>query len=253
MLVDTHCHLADPAFEADRDAVLARAGAAGVGHIVAIGESPAARRGGPGAGRREPRLSATAGLHPHDARHWSAEQAPGSGARCRHPRVVAVGETGLDYHYDHSPREQQRAAFEAQLELAARDRPPGVIHAREADDDVLCDPAESSATPSRSCIPSAAVRTSCERGLALGHYVSFSGMITFQNWRRTRHPRDAARPAPGRDRRAVPRAGADRGKRNEPAFVRHVAERIAGLRGLRVDELIARTGANAASVFGLRL
>jgi TatD DNase family protein len=231
--------------------VLRRAWDAGVRHIVVIGESPAAADRALALAEAEPRLSATAGVHPHDARTWTADSAPWLRERLRHPRVVAAGEMGLDYHYDHSPRDTQRAVFEEQLALAAEARRPAVIHAREADDDVAAilesQPDAVAILHSFSSGP-ALLRA----GLVLSHYVSFSGMVTFKSWNL-----DQAILETPLDRILLETDGPylapvpHRGKRNEPAFVRQVAERIAGLRGLRVDDLIARTGANAARVFGL--
>src|SRR2546422_6593302 len=118
-LVDTHCHLGDTAFDADRDAVLAQAKALGVTHVVVIGESVAGSERAVTLARGVTGLSATAGVHPHEASSWSAEIEARVRELLAAPEVVAVGETGLDYHYDHSPRERQRRAFEAQLALAA--------------------------------------------------------------------------------------------------------------------------------------
>src|SRR2546426_7437568 len=132
-LVDAHCHLGDAAFDPDRDAVLARAREAGVGHVVVIGATLGESEQAGALAQAHPRLSPTAGIHPHEARHWSAAAA----ARLRDlpalPEVVALGETGLDYHYDHSPRDAQRRAFEAQLTLAREARKPVGVHALEAD------------------------------------------------------------------------------------------------------------------------
>src|SRR5712672_1206652 len=137
-LVDTHCHLGDATFDADRDAVLARARAAGVGHVVVIGESLAGSERAVALARGATRggLSATAGVHPHEASSWSAEVEARLRELLAAPEVVAVGETGLDYHYDHSPRDAQRRSFEAQLGLAAELGKPVVVHARDADDDM---------------------------------------------------------------------------------------------------------------------
>ena len=167
------------------------------------------------------------------------------------PRVVAAGEMGLDYHYDHSPRDRQRVAFDAQLALAREAGKPAVIHAREADDDV--------AAILRAHGRVVAILHSfssglglLRAGLVLRHYVSFSGMVTFRSWAGD----DAIRRIPA-DRLLVETDAPylapvpHRGKRNEPAFVRQVAERIAAVRGLPVEELIAVTGQNAARVFGL--
>src|SRR5205809_7800181 len=134
-LVDAHCHLGDAAFDPDGGAVLTRARDADVGHVVVIGATLPESERAVGLARSRPGLSATAGVHPHEARHWS----PAAAARLRDllalPEVVALGETGLDYHYDHSPRDVQRRAFEAQLTLASEARKPVLVHAREADAD----------------------------------------------------------------------------------------------------------------------
>ena len=253
MLVDTHCHLADPAYEPDRAEVLRRTWEAGVAHVVCIGESPAASDRALALAESEPRISATAGVHPHDASTWSAERAAWLRERLRHPRIVAAGEMGLDYHYDHSPRDLQRSAFDQQLALAGQAGKPAVIHAREADDDVAAilgaHPGVTAILHSFSSGP-ALLRA----GLVLRHYVSFSGMVTFKSWRLDQAIQDTPL-----DRVLLETDGPylapvpHRGKRNEPAYVRQVAERIAAVRGLPVEELIAATGGNAARVFRLRL
>ena len=250
MLTDTHCHLADPAYDADRAEVLDRAWAVGVARIVVIGESPLSADRALALAAADPRLSITAGLHPHEAIAWSSDVEAGLRERLRDPRVVALGEMGLDYHYDHSPRPLQRAAFEAQLTLAAQVGKPVVIHAREADDDVAGILREHPSVPailhSFSSGP-----TLLRAGLDLGHYVSFSGMVTFRNW-----SLDHAILETPADRLLLETDGPylapvpHRGKRNEPAFVRQVAERIAIVRGVPVEELIALTGRNAFRIFG---
>jgi TatD DNase family protein len=249
MLIDTHCHLADPAYDPDRAEVLTRAWAAGLSRIVAIGESRSAVDRALALAAAEPRISITAGVHPHDAGGWSAEAETWLRTVLGRPEVVAAGEMGLDYHYDHSPREAQRAAFEAQLALAREAGKPAVIHAREADDDVAAilraHPDVPAILHSFSSGPGL-----LRAGLDLRHYVSFSGMATFKNWRL-----DGAIMETPLELLLVETDGPylapvpHRGKRNEPAFVRHTAERIAAVRGLPVEELIAITGANAARVF----
>jgi TatD DNase family protein len=252
MLVDSHCHLADPAYDPDRAGVLERAWAAGVGRVIVIGETrPTAERALTLAGS-DPRLRATAGLHPHEASAWGDEYAAWLGRAVRLEPVVAVGETGLDYHYDHSPRAAQRVAFDAQLALARDAGKPAVVHAREADDDVVA--------VLRNHPRTTAILHSFSSGLGLlraavanGHYVSFSGMVTFKSWRLD----DAIRETPP-DRLLLETDGPYlapvpyRGKRNEPGYVRRVAERVAEVLGLEVDALIAATWANAARVFCLR-
>jgi TatD DNase family protein len=252
LLIDAHCHLGDAAFDRDRDAVLRRARAAGVGHVVVIGGTLEESEGAAALARREPGLSATAGVHPHEARHWSTAAAARLKALLALPEVVAVGETGLDYHYDHSPRDAQRRAFEAQLALAAEVGKPVVVHARDADDDVA-------AVLVGARVPVVLHSFSSgskvfDAGMAIGAYFSFSGMITFKNWtmtdRLTACPpdrllveTDAPYLAP------VPH----RGERNEPAFVRDVAMALARIRGESLDTLGQRTTENAGRVFGARL
>jgi len=248
-LVDTHCHLGDAAFNPDRDVVLAGARAAGVGHIVVIGTSVADSERAAALAESLPGLSATAGLHPHEAKDWSPEAEQRLRALLARPRVVAVGETGLDYHYDHSPRPAQRRAFEAQLALAAELGKPVVVHAREADDDVAALIRDARATlvlHSFSSGPKV-----FEAGLAAAAYFSFSGMITFKSWSATEHltacppdrllvETDAPYLAP------VPH----RGRRNEPAFVREVALALARARGATFDAIVQQTTENARRVFG---
>jgi TatD DNase family protein len=253
VLVDTHCHLGDPAYDADRAEVLQRAWEAGVGHVVVVGESRSSAERAIALAGSDRRLSASAGVHPHDAAGWDAGAAAWLEEVLRDPRVVAAGEMGLDYHYDRSPREVQRAVFDEQLDLAAAAGKPAIIHAREADDDVAAalraHPAAVAVLHSFSSGP-ALLRA----GLDLGHYVSFSGMATFRNWRLD----DAVRQTP-LDRLLVETDGPylaptpHRGRRNEPAWVRRVAERIAEVRGLAVEQLVAQTGENAARLFGERL
>lgn len=255
-LVDAHCHLGDAAFDSDQDAVLARARDAGVSHVVVIGESLQGSTRAVALARKKPGLSATAGVHPHEAAGWPA---------ARHdirllldaPEIVAVGETGLDYHYMHSPRDAQRAAFEAQLALGAELGLPVVVHAREADDDMAAMLRAAGRQDPRPVVvlhSFASGDAVWDAGLAVDAYFSFSGMITFKNWalsgRLTDCPpdrllveTDAPYLAP------VPH----RGRRNEPAFVRDIAARAAALRGEPAAVLGERTAANARRCFGPRL
>ena len=253
MLVDTHCHLGDAAFAGDRAEALDRAAAAGVGHVVVVGESPEAAADAIALAQADPRVSATAGIHPHIAQRWDAAAGAWLEAQLRDTRVVAAGEMGLDYHYDHAPRERQRAAFEAQLALAARAGKPAVIHAREADDDVAAILGNQPDAVAILHSFSGADRL-LEAGLALGHYVSFSGMVTFRNWRRD----EAIRRVP-RERLLVETDAPYlapvpyRGKRNEPGFVVEVAKRLAEVIGMPFEEMARVTTENAARVFGERV
>ncbi len=253
MLVDTHCHLGDAAFSADRAEVTGRAFEAGVGHLVVVGESRASTELGLALAADEPRISTTAGVHPHDARTWTDATEAWLAHTLRDPRVVACGEIGLDYHYDHSPRDAQRRVFERQMALAAAAGKPVVIHAREADADVAAVlrgfPGVVAILHSFSSGP-----TLFAAGAELGHYVSFSGMVTFRSWALD----DLVRATPP-DRLLVETDAPylapvpHRGHRNEPAFVRLVAERVASVRGEDPALVIQRTGENAGRVFGPRV
>ena len=253
-LVDAHCHLGDAAFDDDRLVVLARAVAAGVTHVVVIGESlPGSARAATLA--RAPGLSATAGVHPHEAASWDAA-AP---ARLRRlldiPEIVAVGETGLDYHYDHAPRPAQRAAFEGQLALAADLGKPVVIHARDADDDMAALLRDwGGRIPALVLHSFAGSRSLFTAGMDVGAYFSFSGMITFKNWR----PAVPASECPGN--RLLVETDAPylapvphRGHRNEPAFVPDIVTALARQRDASPVDLARQTFENASRVFGPRL
>lgn len=255
MLVDAHCHLGDGAFDADRDAVLRRAAEAGVGHIVVIGASVATSTGARDLARALPGLSATAGVHPHDAAAWGPDADAAVRGLLTDPVVVAVGETGLDYHYDHAPRERQREAFAAQLALGAELGKPVIVHAREADADVAALVGEwGPRLPALVLHSFSSGGAVFAAGMNVGAYFSFSGMVTFRNWRQADHLRacpsdrllvetDSPYLAP------VPH----RGRRNEPAFVGAVAQAVATTRGEPLDQVIAMTSANARRAFGARL
>jgi TatD DNase family protein len=254
VLVDTHCHLGDTAFDEDRAAVVARARAAGVAHVVIVAESAEATA-------RARALaaaygwSATAGVHPHEARRWDAAARAAVEEALADPAVVAVGETGLDYHYDFSPRTDQRRAFADHLELGARFGRPVVVHAREADDDLAAMLREAGpAAPAVVLHSFSAGPAVLEAGLAIGAYFSFSGMITFRNWRRPEVLTDCPE-----DRLLVetdaPYLAPEphRGRRNEPAYVLQVVERLAQARGGSPAALGATTTRNAIRCFGPRL
>jgi TatD DNase family protein len=261
MFIDSHAHIDGPEYDADRDEVVARARAAGVAAILNVGT------GDPHSGSLERAVEvaeayecvyAAAGVHPHDARLFDDGVAARLGSLlARSPRVVAWGEIGLDYHYDHSPREVQREVFARQLRLARSARLPVIIHSRAADEDT--------ATILR------AEWTDAERGgvmhcfggewplaaaaLELGFYISFAGNVTFK---KAEPLRQVARRVPA-ERLLVetdcPFLTPEpfRGRRNEPARVVETARFLANLRGVEVEELARTTSANFARLFDVSL
>lgn len=252
--IDSHAHLADAAFDSDRVAVIERARAAGAVGIVCIGESiAAAARAREVAGAHPGFVWFTAGVHPHDAASFDAARDIPELRELLGAGAVAVGECGLDYHYDHSPRDVQRRVLDAQLALAAEFARPLVIHSREADADthaLLRDAEHARVTGVLHCFTGDVALA--EAAATAGWYVSFSGMVTFKRWDNA----DAARAVP-LDRlltesdapylAPVP----DRGRRNEPAWVARTVDRLAELRDVSAAALGAATVANARQLFGL--
>jgi TatD DNase family protein len=252
--LDSHAHLADPAFDADREAVVERARLTGALGVVCIGESlAAAARARELAARHPGFLWFTAGVHPHDAAAFDVDTDP---ARIREEverGAVAIGECGLDYHYDHSPREAQRRVFAAQLDLAATTGRPVVVHTREAEDDTRAMVVEAGRAGVRGvlhCYTGSAALA--EAAMEAGWYVSFSGIVTFRKWTdeallrlvpedRLLAESDAPYLAP------VP----NRGKRNEPAWVSFTVARLAQARGTSAEALGGVIADNAVRFFGL--
>ena len=252
--VDSHAHLADPAFDHDRDAVIARARAAGARSIVCIGESiDAAGRAAAIAAREAGFLWFTAGVHPHDAAAFDDTRDLAALRQLLARGAIAVGECGLDYHYDNSPRAIQRRVFAGQLALAAEVGRPVVVHTRDAEDDTRAMVQEAARAGVRGVLHcftgSAALATAA---LAEGWFISFSGIITFRKWTdesllqlvpddRVLVESDSPYLAP------VPH----RGRRNEPAWVGHTLERLATARGAEPERMATQTIQNTARLFGL--
>jgi TatD DNase family protein len=255
MLFDTHCHLDDGSFPEGADAVLERARAAGVGAFtcIGVGSLELARRAVSLAERR-PDVVATVGIHPHDASAADAPFESEVAVLASHPRVVAVGEVGLDFHYDHSPRETQSDVFRRGIALARRIRKPLVIHTRSAPDETLAILEAEAARDVGGVIHCFSEdRAFAARALDLGFYLSFSGILTFKS---ARSVHDVAAWAP-EDRLLVETDSPYlapvplRGKKCEPAFVKHTAARLAELRHSDLDRVAAFTSENAARLFGL--
>lgn len=252
--IDSHCHLADPAFDDDRDAVIARARDTGARALVCIGESlAAAARAHTIAAQHPGFIWHTAGVHPHDAASFDPLRDLALLRAEAERGAVALGECGLDYHYDHSPRELQRRAFAAQLSLAAECRLPVVVHSREAVDDTAAMVREAGAAGVVGVMhcftgPLALAETA----LAAGWYVSFSGVITFKKW-----ADDALLRLPPADRLLVESDAPylapvpHRGTRNEPSYVSQTVAKLAEARGLSAERLGDVVSTNAARCFRL--
>lgn len=252
--IDSHVHLADPAFDEDRDEVVDRARAAGAAALVCIGESlDAARRAGDLARRYPAFCFHTAGVHPHDAVAFDRERDV-AGIRAELARgAVAVGECGLDYHYDHSPRDRQLAAFGAQLELAEELGKAVVVHTRQAEADtraLVRDAGRAGVTGVLHCYTGS--HELARAALDVGWYLSFSGIVTFRKWTDD----DLMRLVP--DDRLLVESDAPylapvphRGRRNESSWVPCTIERLAIVRAIDADVLAERTAANAGRLFGL--
>jgi len=256
-LVDSHAHLDGPEFAPDRAAVLERARAAGVERIILIGlwRKPGDFGSALELAAEDPAfLWATAGIHPHESGHVPESDWLYLDELARDPRVVGVGETGLDYHYLHSTREAQRAGFERQLALATVVGKPVSVHLREAEEDSVAMLRNSGVGKARGgvihCFSGDA--RAAERYLELGLYLSFSGIVTFKN---AAALQEAARLTP-LDRLLIETDAPflapvpHRGKRNEPAYVALTAAKIAELKGLPVEEVGAAALRNTEKLFG---
>ena len=260
-LIDTHCHLDFDTFDGQRDEVVREAAAAGVTRIINPGTSLERSRAAVDLAARYPGVYAAVGIHPNSTADWSDAQLDGVRELAAQPKVVAIGEIGLDYHWDDSPKETQWRALEAQLALAVELELPVILHNREASDDLLDILARWTPTlpPSLRDRPGvlhsfSAPMTAAERALDLGFMLGFTGPVTFKNADDLR--RIAARVP---DDRIVVETDAPfltphpyRGRRpNRPAYVRFIAERLAALRVVSDDTFADLSTANAERLFRL--
>ncbi len=254
-LVDSHCHLQDGRFARDREQVLRQARQGGVRFMVVPGNDLASSRAAVELAGKEDDVYATVGVHPHDARGITPSSWKNLQQLLTRKKVVAVGETGLDYHYDNSPRDVQREAFRRHVDMAREAGLPLVVHSREADEDTITVLQEMCADEVGGVLHCfSGDEDMARRGMDLGFYISLAGPVTFPRARplhqvAARVPleamlveTDAPYLAP------VPR----RGQRNEPALVRLVVEAIARIKGLEAEQAARVTAANACRLFGLR-
>lgn len=256
MLVDSHAHVSGDRFAADRAEVLARARAAGLVGIVDVGCDVPSSEAAAALAEADDLVWAAVGLHPHEARRWTPETGERLAELTRRPRVVAVGECGLDFYYDHSPREVQREVFAAQLRLGIELDMPVVLHIRDAYEEafgILDAHRDPRLRGVAHCFTGDA--HAAEGFVRRGFCVSFTGVVTFKN---AAQVREAARAVP----RELLLCETDcpymapvplRGKRCEPAYVVHTARALAEARGEDPAALGAQMARNAAQVFGLDL
>jgi TatD DNase family protein len=253
MLVDSHCHLDFPELAAEEDAVVARARAAGVGAMLTIGTRLDGFDKVRAVAGRHANVWCSVGVHPHEAKEEGQRTPDRLLALSRDPKVIGIGETGLDYFYEHSPRDEQAASFRAHIAAARESGLPLIVHTRDADDDtaaILREEMQVGAfTGLIHCF--SAGRGMAETALALGLSISISGIVTFKAADELRAivrdipldrllvETDAPYLAP------VPR----RGKRNEPAFVAYTAAKVAELKGVAIAELERATTDNFFRLF----
>lgn len=260
ILVDTHAHLDFSRFDADRQAVIERAQTAGVGAIVNVGTDLVSSRRAVSLAAEHDTIYAAVGMHPHDAKKLNGAALAELRELAQHPKVVAVGEIGLDYYRDRSPRDVQRRAFQAQLACATKLERPVIIHDRDAHGEIMemladwADGQKGSSLEGRLGVlhTFSGDLAMAERAIELGFYISFSGPVTYKNARRLPEIVQAL----PQDRLLVETdcpflaPHPYRGKRNEPAYVRLVAERVATLRGTSLEDLAEATTASARCLFG---
>jgi len=253
MLVDSHCHLDFPDFAPELEAVVARAEAAGVGRMVTISTRVRRHAQVLAIAERFPNVTCSVGTHPHHAHEELDITAGDLISRAEHPKVVAIGEAGLDYHYDNSPRDAQEQGFRTHIAAARATQLPLVIHAREADEDtarILEDEMGKGPFPAvLHCYTGGP--DLARRAIALGHSISFTGIVTFRN---SAALREIAGSLPA-DRFLVETDAPYlaplpyRGKRNEPAYVVEVAKVLAEVRGVSADEIARQTSENFFRLF----
>ena len=256
MLIDSHCHLDGAVFAPDREEVIARARQAGVSYMLAIGtgDGPPDLEAAIRIADRHEDIAATVGVHPHDASRFDSAVGSRIESLCEHPKVLAVGEIGLDYHYDNSPREIQQRVFVQQMEIAASRRKPISIHTRDAWDDTLDLLGEHWSGNGIGGIMHCFTGDSAHalRCLDMGFLLSFSGVLTFA---RSDDLRATARWTP-MDRALVETdapyltpAPHRKIRRNEPRFVVETARVLASVKGLALEEVARQTSSNFRGLF----
>ncbi len=252
MLTDTHCHIHEAGYPLDVGDVMSRAHSMGVGKMICVGTDNTTSDEAVNFARNHENVWASVGAHPHDAKDGFERVVELLRLRDEHSSIVAVGEIGLDYFYTHSPREVQIAAFEAQLQMAYEAKLPVIFHVREAFDDFW--PIFSNFRGLRGVLHSFTDNTSnLERGLSEGLYIGLNGISTFTKDENQQKIFDSIPETHMLFETDAPflTPSPHRGKVNEPAFVRYVAEHHASRRGVELEHLARVTSANASTLFGV--
>jgi TatD DNase family protein len=254
-LIDSHAHIDFPQFADDREAMLQRACDAGVGTLLAIGTGPGPEKLDAAIPFAEQHdwIYTSVGIHPHEAKEVTPQHLDELARLARHPKVIAWGEIGLDYFYDHSPRDVQARVFRSQMELARAAKLPIIIHCRDAWDDCLALIEQHWRPTGLAGILHCFTGTfgHAKRGLDMGFLISFAGNATYP---KTQNIRDVAKEIP-LDRILIETDSPFlapqpyRGKRNEPAYVAEVAKTLATVRNLAPEEIAAATAANFRRFF----
>ncbi|OZM55857.1 hydrolase TatD [Lottiidibacillus patelloidae] len=254
MLFDTHAHINALQFEEDREQVIQRALDEGVENIVVVGFDNETIDGAMELAEKYPFIYAAVGWHPVDAIDMTEEDLKRIELLAAHPKVVAIGEMGLDYHWDKSPKEVQKEVFRKQIQLAKKVNLPIIIHNRDATNDVVTILEEENAAEVGGIMHcySGSLETA-EQCMKMNFYISFGGPVTFKN---AKQPKEVAKKIPLEKiliETDCPYLSPHpyRGKRNEPSYVKYIAEQIALLKEISYDELAEHTTANAKRLFQL--
>lgn len=249
-MIDTHCHLEMAEFANDRDAVVQRAKDAGITAVITVGSNYKGNASAIALLNQYDFLYASVGIHPHDAKDFTEDTAEQIKTWLSMDRVVAVGETGLDYHYDHSPRDVQQNVFRRQLEIAKKFDLPVIIHSREAGNDTLDILMDSGVNKGVFHCFSGDIEMA-EKVMGMGFLISIAGPITFK---KVKNLTEVAKAVP--DKYLLIETDAPylspepfRGKRNEPGFLIHTAQKIAEIRGVSIDDISRITELNAKKLF----
>ena len=251
-LFDTHCHIDDPRFDADRDQVILNMREHSVQFAVAVGFDMPSSRQALLFARSHPMFYGAAGIHPHEAKTYHADDLDELAGLLRDARAVALGEIGLDYYYDLSDRPVQREVCIRQMELAFKAGMPVIYHVRDAHEDMLRLMEERKTELTGGIIHCfSGSMDQAKRYLALGFYISFAGPVTFKNAPKLWETAAFVPPDRLLLETDAPYLSPEpmRGKRNEPAYIRYVAEKIACIRGISFEELANLTTANARKVY----